>query len=130
MVGIWSEYSREYLIAFSILTAVLFSVPISVAPLSWARFFRWTVPDNTDLALYFGRCLGALALVVDWIVIQAAIEGDAIAIVFQGLDLLMALMVVIHVYGAVKRIQPVTETWEIGFWLALLILNVCFQPIA
>jgi hypothetical protein len=41
-----------------------------------------------------------------------------------------ALMVLVHLYGAIKKIQPVTETLEIGFWLALLVLALCFMPAA
>jgi hypothetical protein len=88
---------------------------------------RWTIPEHTDLAVYFGRCLGALALVINLIVVQAAVRSEGAAIIFQGLNLLLALMVGAHIYGAVKRIQPITETLEIGFWLALLLLNLCFQ---
>lgn len=90
---------------------------------------RWTIPEHTDLAVYFGRCLGALALVINFIVAQAAISGEGVAIIFQGLNVLLALMVGLHIYGAVKRIQPITETLEIGFWLGMLVLNLCFQPV-
>jgi hypothetical protein len=90
---------------------------------------RWTVLEHTDWAVYFGRCVGALALVINLIVVQAAIRSEGAAIIFQGLNLLLALMVGVHIYGAVKRIQPITKTLEIGFWFALLLLNLCFQPV-
>jgi len=129
MVGIWSEYSQHYLIVFSLSTAALFSIPIFLSPIHWARIMRWTIPENTDLVLYFGRCLGSLALVINLVVLLAVIRGDGIPTIFHGLNLLMALMVCVHIYGAAKHIQPITETLEIGFWSALLILNICFQPI-
>ena len=34
----------------------------------------------------------------------------------------------VHVYGAIRRIQPITETLEIGFWMILFGLNVLFYP--
>jgi hypothetical protein len=37
-------------------------------------------------------------------------------------------MVGVHIYGALKRIQPITETYEIGFWLSLAILTLMFWP--
>ena len=52
--------------------------------------------------------------------------------VLKGVDWALlatiALMFVVHVYGAVKRIQPITETLEIGFWMILLVLNTLFYP--
>lgn len=129
MFGIWSAYGQQYLLIFSLSTVILFSVPLFLVPIYWARMMRWTIPEHTDLAVYFGRCLGALALVINLIVVQAAIRGEGVAIIFQGLNLLLALMVGVHIYGAVKRIQPITETLEIGFWFALLLLNLCFQPV-
>jgi hypothetical protein len=129
MFGIWSAYSQQYLLIFSLSTAILFSLPLFLVPVHWARMMRWTIPEHADLAVYFGRCLGALALVINFIVVQAAIRGEGVAIIFQGLNLLLALMVGVHIYGAVKRIQPITETLEIGFWFALSLLNLCFQPV-
>lgn len=129
MLGIWSAHSQQYLLIFSLSTAILFSVPLFLVPIYWARMMRWTIPEHTDLAVYFGRCLGALALVINLIVVRAAVRGEGISIIFQGLNLLMILMVGVHVYGAVKRIQPMTETLEIGFWGTLLLLNLCFQPV-
>jgi uncharacterized membrane protein len=38
------------------------------------------------------------------------------------------LMFFVHVYGAIKNIQPITETLEIGFWMILFVLNVLFYP--
>ena len=29
----------------------------------WARAMQWNIPDDTDLAVYFGRCLGAFILI-------------------------------------------------------------------
>lgn len=129
MLGIWSAHSQQYLLIFSISTAILFSAPLFFNPIQWARIMRWTIPSHTHLAIYFGRCLGALALVINLIVVQVALKGEGVAIVFQGLNLLLVLMVGVHIYGAIKRIQPITETLEIGFWFALLILNLCFQPV-
>ena len=38
-------------------------------------------------------------------------------------------MVVLHIYGAIKKIQPITETLEIGLWVGLLFLSLAFYPI-
>ena len=129
MIGVWNEYSHQYLLIFTISTAILFSVPLFFVPIHWARIMGWTIPEHTDLAVYFGRCLGALALIINFLVAQAAIKEEGVAIIFQGLYGLFSLMIGIHIYGALKRIQPITETLEIGFWIGLFILNLCFQPV-
>jgi hypothetical protein len=35
----------------------------------------------------------------------------------------------VHIHGAVARIQPITETLEIGFWAAMLAANALFYPV-
>jgi len=37
-------------------------------------------------------------------------------------------MVAVHVYGGAKGIQPRSETYEIGYWLGLLLLALMFYP--
>jgi hypothetical protein len=39
------------------------------------------------------------------------------------------LMVLVHVYGAVKGIQPITETLEIPFGVGAVLLFVLFFPV-
>lgn len=89
---------------------------------------KWTIPKQTDLVLYFGRCLGSLALVMEYCTYQAASTGTAETMIFQFWVGICALMVGLHIYGAIKRIQPVTETWEIGLWSLLLFLSLAFYP--
>lgn len=129
MIGMWSEYAHQYLLYFGIGTAVVFCIPLFFAPLLWAKVLLWRAPEDTDLTVYFGRCLGALGLVIDYMVIQAARTGEGVNLVFEGLYIVFALMVVLHVYGALKRIQPITETLEIGFWVGLFFLNMAFHPL-
>jgi hypothetical protein len=37
-------------------------------------------------------------------------------------------MIGLHVYGALKRAQPITETMEIGLWIVLFVLALAFFP--
>lgn len=128
MIGIWSENAQTFLLVFGIVGAIAFGVPIFLMPITWARVFRWNLPDVTDLAVYFGRCLGVLALVLNTFVLRAALTGEGIALIFQILTLVFIGMTLVHVWGAVRRIQPVTETIEIGFWAGLLVLALLFCP--
>jgi hypothetical protein len=109
-------------------TTFAFALPILLCPLLWARLMLWTVPEKTDLTVYFGRCLGAFILVIQIIMLRAVMTGTGYTFAFDVLFCVFSLMLVIHIYGAIKRIQPITETLEIGLWLALLVLNTIFYP--
>lgn len=128
MIGMWNELSRDYLMFVMIVTTLAFSIPIFFFPLSWAKIMKWTIPETTDLTLYFGRCLGSLALVIEYCTYQAATTGVGEALIFQLWIGLCAIMVGLHIYGAIKRIQPLTETVEIGLWVLLLFLSLAFYP--
>jgi hypothetical protein len=128
MIGIWGEYSQTYLLYFFIFTTIAFSIPIFFFPLTWAKFMRWTIPEDTDLVLYFGRCLGSFSLVLAYFIYQAATTGTGETIIFQILASFSVFMIGLHIYGALKRIQPITETIEIGFWILLLFLSLAFYP--
>jgi len=129
MIGIWSKYTDIYLYVTAAMTIVTFGIPITFMPFRWAKFFGWRLPQETDLALYFGRCLGAVVLVVVGFAIYVARVPAA-----QGffLSLLIALcwsMVLIHIWGAVQKVQPKSETIEIFFWALSGILPLCFYPV-
>ncbi|MCV2219428.1 hypothetical protein [Thauera sp. Sel9] len=128
MLGQYAQYSREYLLVLMLSTTVFFALPIFIAPLRWARLMQWRVPEHEHLAIYFGRCLGAFILVVEATMLRSVTTGTSFSYAFDVLFLVFAMMLVVHIYGAVKRIQPITETLEIGFWLLLLILNTLFYP--
>jgi hypothetical protein len=128
MVGIWSEHASEFLVGFGGLAGVVFALPIFLAPLTWARVFRWNLPDDTDLAIYFGRCLGVLAVVLSAFALCAGLSGDGMLLIFQIVIPVFALMTLVHIWGAIRRIQPVTETIEIGFWAGLVVLGLLFYP--
>ncbi|MCM2319118.1 MAG: hypothetical protein NDI93_07290 [Pseudomonas sp.] len=128
MLGYYSQYSREYITALMVVTTLFFALPIFVAPLAWARLMLWEIPEQKHLAIYFGRCLGAFILVVEAAMLRSATTGTSFSYAFDILFVVFGLMFVVHVYGALKRIQPITETLEIGLWAALLILNFLFYP--
>jgi len=128
MLGHYAHYSREYITTLMILTTLFFALPIFIAPLRWARLMGWTIPDHQHLAIYFGRCLGAFILVVEASMLRSATTGTSFSYAFDVLFLVFALMFVVHVYGAIRKIQPLSETLEIGFWMILFVLNVLFYP--
>jgi hypothetical protein len=130
MIGAYAEQGRAFLLVWTILTTVAFALPMILAPLAWGRTMRFEIPAQTDLAVYYGRCLGVFALVLDAMLLRAALTGIGIVFVFQVGLAFSTLMVPVHVYGAVKRIQPMTETLEIGLWAVSAALFVLFFPVA
>jgi hypothetical protein len=128
MIGIWSAHAQTFMLVFAILAMVVFVIPMIFAPMFWARMLLWNIPDDTDLAVYSLRSLGSLGLAVLLITLRAAITGDGLLLVYELFTPFFALMVLVHLYGAIKKIQPITETLEIGFWLVLLVLALCFMP--
>jgi hypothetical protein len=130
MIGIWSAHAQTFMLVFAIVATVFFVIPMIFAPMFWARMLLWNIPEDTDLAVYSLRSLGSLGLAVLLVTFRSAITGEGLLIVYQLFVPFFLLMVLVHLYGAIRKIQPITETLEIGFWLVLLILALCFMPAA
>jgi hypothetical protein len=128
MIGVLGAHASTFLRVVAIGTIVLFGGPMVVAPMRWARVLGWTIPSHTDLAVYFGRCLGAVIGVLGLAALWAAAHPTLQSFFFLMLAGCAAAMVLVHVWGAVRRIQPPAETWEIGYWLGLLALTLAFWP--
>jgi hypothetical protein len=128
MIGVWSQHAEIFLLALGVGTALLFSLPISFAPLRWARLVGWSVAQDDALALYFGRCLGAFALILNFFMLRAGFSGAHLTATFEFMALVWAAMIVVHVVGALQGVQPILETLEIIFWIALAGLTALFWP--
>lgn len=130
MIGVWASQAQNFLLILGGATCIAFSIPIALTPLKWAKLFLWELPASTDLAIYFGRCLGAFALILDIFMLRAALTGEAIHFVFELMMLVWLFMIVVHISGALQRIQPITETIEIILWITLALLTAAFWPAA
>ncbi len=128
MIGIWRSHAQAFLVVLMLVTSAAFALPIFLAPLTWARRLGWQIPEHTDLAVYFGRCLGAFILVVEMLMLRAVLTGIGLVFTFQVLIAVAVLMTVVHIWGAVQRVQPISETLEIGMYAGLGILAVLFYP--
>ena len=106
--------SVGFLLAYGLLLALF--------PLRWARWFRWTVPAETDLAVYLGRCLGVLAIAIIAVAFQAVPHPERFPALFELIAWVGGLMTVLHAYGAIRRVQPWTETAEIALYAPLAVL--------
>jgi hypothetical protein len=128
MIGIWGSRAQLFLIVLMLATSAAFALPIFLAPLAWARRLGWQIPEHTDLAIYFGRCLGAFVIVVELLMLRAAFTGVGLVFTFQVLIAVAILMTIVHIWGALQRIQPTSETLEIGMYAGLGVLAVLFYP--
>jgi hypothetical protein len=128
MLGFWGAHAQVFLFWFVIVTAIVFVAPLMFAPMTWARIFRWRLPDHPDLTFYFGRCLGALSVAVEYFLWQGSRDPAITPVALGALGIFCAIMVIVHIDGAIRKIQPWTETAEIVFWGAASAACVLFYP--
>ncbi len=128
MVGIWQSYSDIYLYVAAAAMLISFGLPLLIAPVSWARVFRWQVPDEQRLVLFLGRSMGVFIALMSIFAVQAVRTPAAKPFFFDMMLFTFAAMLVLHVVGAIRKTQPVTETAEIGLWVVLFIVTLCFYP--
>jgi hypothetical protein len=118
--------SPDYPLAswFLIVSAVIFilviALPLLFVPLTWARWFRWKLPEGSnDLTVYFGRCLGATALAIIIAVAHGIPDPKSHHLLFDLVSMTSGLMIGIHVWGWIRKTQPLSETVEIAVWVVV-----------
>jgi len=128
MIGLWNAYSTQYLLVVAIGTLLLFGIPLLLWPVRWAKVLGWQIPNHTDLAVYFGRCLGGVICVMGIFAFTASSTALTQKFYFNLIMANFIIMIFVHIYGAIKKIQPITETYEIIYWTLMLMLNLLFYP--
>ncbi|UGQ44571.1 hypothetical protein [Massilia endophytica] len=108
--------------------AVLAFLPMILFPLAWARCVGWRVGPQTDLSVYYGRCLGCVSTLLGLAGLYAAFKPVLHAFFFALSSACFGSMVLVHLYGGWRSVQPRQETIEAAFWLALFILSCYFWP--
>ena len=127
-VGLWAAHAQTYMLILTCVTFFAFSVPIFLAPRVWARMLLWRIPEDTDLAWYFARCLGSFAIVTNAFFLRAALGGPGLQVLLEFFTLFCLFMVIVHIWGWIEGAQPITETLETGFWAGLIVLNLLYMP--
>ena len=107
-IGMWSGYSDEFLIGLAALTFVFFTIPLLLVPLRWAKLMGFEIPAHTDLAVYFGRSVGALAAATNFAALRAGLSGAGAAEIIGLIAAIAVMMILIHAWGAYKKIQPLS----------------------
>jgi hypothetical protein len=129
MIGIWKSYSNIYLYVVGAAMLVAFGIPLLTIPLQWAGAFGWEIPQTENLVVFLGRSLGVMISVLSIFAFKAARSPSAKPFFFELLLWMLAAMMALHIFGAIKATQPITETVEILLWIVLFLITLCFYPI-
>ena len=120
--------ARRFAGTFAAVAGPVFAIPLFVDPYRWARAFGWRKEPETDVGLYFGRCLGAVALAACLQGARAARDPEQHSSYFEFAEASAWLLAAVHVRGLVERRQPPIEHAEIVGWSAMAIAARRFAP--
>jgi hypothetical protein len=123
--------ARIFLRVTALFFLVVFALPLLLHPYGWARAFGWRKEPDTDVGLYFGRCLGAVATAVMVNALMASREPAKHRGLFFMLEVGCWLLSLVHVRGLVERRQPPVEHAEIvGYALAAIAARKLRPPLS
>ena len=128
MIGIWQSYSNIYLYVAGVAMLLTFGIPLLVVPLRWAQAFRWQVPRPENLVVFLGRSMGIIISLLAIFSIEAARTPEVQPFFFDLMLWTFFSMLALHIYGAIRKTQPITETVEIALWILLFLVTLCFYP--
>jgi hypothetical protein len=106
--------ARLYLRGMGAFFGVVFALPLLLHPYGWARAFGWRKEPETDVGVYFGRCLGAVATGLCVQSVRASSAPREHRSFFTLLEITSWLLAVVHLRGLVERRQPPVEHAEIA----------------
>jgi len=129
MIGIWTSYNNIFLIVAGVVMLAAFGLPLMLVPMSWARIYRWDLPQPQNLSKFLGRSLGVFITIMAIFSFKVTQTPDAKKFFFDLMLWIFGGMILLHVYGAIRKTQPVTETFEILMWVVLSTITLCFYPI-
>jgi uncharacterized membrane protein YeaQ/YmgE (transglycosylase-associated protein family) len=128
MIGIWHSYSDVYLFIVGAAMLLAFGIPLLVVPVHWAHLFRWQVSQPDHLIVFLARSMGIVVSLVALFAFRVTAIPAAKPFFFDFMLALLGAMLVLHVYGAIRKTQPFTETVEISLWVVLFLVTLCFYP--
>jgi hypothetical protein len=114
--------ARLYLRALGMLFLPVFALPLLLNPYGWARRFGWRREPETDVGLYFGRCLGAVATAICVHALRASREPAKHGPFLGMVELTNWLLTLVHLRGLVERRQPPIEHAEVAGYAASALL--------
>jgi hypothetical protein len=123
-----SRPARRFAGTVAGVAAPVFAIPLFVDPYRWARAFGWRPEPQTDVGLYFGRCLGAVASAACLQGLRAARNPRRHRSYFEFTEAAAWLLAAVHVRGLLERRQPPIEHAEIVGWSATAIAARRYKP--
>ena len=115
---------RALLLVYAIAFPIAVGLPLVIAPLAWARALGWRLPDEAALAIYFGRCLGAIVCAIAAIAIAYAGDPIAVRVMLDLIALAFGAMALVHAWGWLRKLQPRFEDLETFGYAALCALTI------
>ena len=106
----------------------VFALPLLLDPYRWARAFGWKKEPETDVGLYFGRCLGALATATCVQAARVSRDPARHADYFEFAEIAGWLLAAVHLRGLLERRQPPVEHAEIAGYSAFALAARRFRP--
>jgi len=128
MIGLLAPYSNLYLYIVGVAMLTGYGLPLIFVPQHWARFFGWKIPEEKKLAVLLAQSLGILLTVISAFAFFVPGSPEVKPFFFNFLLTIIVGMIILHVYGAIRKLQPKMETWEILLWIILFILTLTFYP--
>jgi hypothetical protein len=120
--------ARRFAGAVVAVAGPVFAIPLFVDPYRWARAFGWPKEPETDVGLYFGRCLGAMATAACLQGVRAARDPERHRAYYEFSEAAAWLLAAVHVRGLLEGRQPPIENVEIAGWAAMAIAARRFSP--
>ncbi len=120
--------ARRLATFFACLFAPVFAIPLLLDPYRWARAFGWRGEPETDVGLYFGRCLGAVATASCVQAARAARDPERHRSYFQFAEVAGWLLAAVHLRGMLEGRQPPIEHGEIAGYAAFAIAARRWMP--
>ena len=120
--------ARRLAAATAALFTPVFALPLLLDPYRWARAFGWKEEPETDVGLYFGRCLGALATASCVQAARAARDPQEHRAFFGFMEVVGWLLALVHLRGLVERRQPPIEHAEIAGYSLFAVAARRYRP--
>jgi hypothetical protein len=122
------RHAKRFAAGFPVFFLPVFAIPLFLRPYAWAKAFGWKEEPETDVGLYFGRCLGALAVAGCAQGLRASRDPVAHRSFFGFAEIASWLLAAVHVRGLLEGRQPPIEHAEIALYSGAAIAARVVRP--
>lgn len=122
------RHARRFAAGFPLFFLPVVALPLLLKPYAWAKAFGWKQEPETDVGLYFGRCLGAVATATCVQALRASRDPVAHGSFFGFAELVSWLLAAVHLRGFVEGRQPPIEHAEIALYSGAAIAARVVRP--